>query len=192
MNFYYSYESTPLKFHNAFYKVISPILIAIHVLNLISTIGYLTDDAGDYNSGLLVLNLFFSVLIITFLGFMTYGFLNKKTYAWYTVYAFLVFDFLSSIISSLSNPSALPFAAIIPTLIGIYYYKRKPLFVTSETNNYSASTNETATTNRTFQNSASPYSAEKMPQISYCRKCGNRVTGDSVFCNKCGTKIHWN
>ena len=34
--------------------------------------------------------------------------------------------------------------------------------------------------------------AEKMLQISYCRKCGNRVTGDSVFCNKCGTKINWN
>ena len=190
MNFYYSYESTPLKFHNAFYKVISPIIIAIRALLLISTLGYLTDPS--YDTDLLVFNLFVCILSIVFLGFMTYGFLNKKTYAWYMVYAFLGLTFLSSIISSLSNPYAIPFLAIIPTLIGIYYYKRKPLFVTSETNNHSTSTNGAVTPNRTFQNSAPPYFAEKRTEISYCRKCGNRVIPNSVFCNKCGSKIDWN
>ena len=33
---------------------------------------------------------------------------------------------------------------------------------------------------------------EKKPTISFCRKCGNKVSPDSVFCNKCGSKIGWN
>ena len=192
MQFYYSYESTPLKFHNAFYKVISPILIVIDTLLFLSTIVHLVDDTGYYDSNMLILNLFISSFEVVFLSFITYGFKNKKNYAWYMVYAFLGLAFLSSIISSLSNPYAIPFLAIIPTFVGIYYYKRKPLFVTSESNNYSTSNSETATANRTFQNSAPPYFAEKRTEISYCRKCGNRIIPNSVFCNKCGSKIDWN
>ena len=28
-----------------------------------------------------------------------------------------------------------------------------------------------------------------LPKIQFCRKCGNKLTEDSLFCNKCGTKI---
>lgn len=196
MNFYYSYESTPLKFHNAFYKVICPILAIIRSLFLLATFGYL--DGYDYNYAPLVISIFLSFLEIGSLILITEGFTNKKQYAWYMVYAFLGLTFLSSLVSaSTAYSTAYAIGSIIgslilPILIGIYYYKRKPLFVTSETNNCSASNNQTATTNQTLQNSASPYSAEKRTEISYCRKCGNRVIPNSVFCNKCGSKIYWN
>lgn len=175
MKFYYSLESTPLKFHKAFYKVLSPIFMGVQTLVLLATIGYLTDDNGYYNVGMLTLNLILSCIAIAFLGFITYGFAKKKQYAWYMVYAYLILNVSSNIISAVQsgNPAIavgqIIGALIIPTLIGIYYYKRKPLFVA---NNMSI--------------------AENNNKINYCRKCGNPVIEDSVFCNKCGAKIDWN
>ena len=42
------------------------------------------------------------------------------------------------------------------------------------------------------QNPDSSYLMDKKAKICFCRKCGNKVTEDSVFCNKCGSKINWN
>ena len=176
MKFYYSFESTPLKFHKAFYKVLSPIFMGVQLLVLIATIGHLFGDIGFYNTGALILNLIISCVAITFLGFITYGFEKKKQYAWYMVYAYLILNVLSNIISATQSANVAEAigriigALIIPTLIGIYYYKRKPLFVST---NITISDAQNTTTN-------------------YCRKCGNRITKDSVFCNKCGAKIDWN
>ncbi len=197
MKRYYSIESTPLNFHKAFYKVISPILIVIRAILVLATIGYLDD--GYYDSGSLVLNLLFYVLSIFFLSFITYGFSKKKEYAWYIVYADLGLAVLSNIIHVaplLYYDTAFAIGYIAPVLtifilIGIYYYKRKPLFVASEYNNGVFVNNETVTTNYMSQNSVSSSPVEKRATVSFCRKCGNRVTNDSVFCNKCGSKITW-
>ncbi len=199
MKRYYSIESTPLSFHKAFYKVISPFIIVLQSILLLATIGHLISDDGYYDSGALVLNLFIYVLGIVFLGFMTYGFANKKEYAWYMVYAYFGLNVLINIISAAPmlyyNPAyalgQIIGALIIPILIGIYYYKRKPLFVASEFNNGAFTNNETVTTNYMPQNSVSSSPMEKRAMVSFCRKCGNRVTNDSVFCNKCGSKITW-
>lgn len=176
MKFYYSVESTPLKFHKAFYKVLSPIFMGVQALVLLATIGYLTDDNGYYNVGVLILNLIISCIAIAFLGFITYGFAKKKQYAWYMVYAYLILNVSSNIISATQSANTavavgqIIGALIIPTLIGIYYYKRKPLFISNDIAIDSVRNNT----------------------INYCRKCGNQVTKDSVFCNKCGAKIDWN
>lgn len=172
MKFYYSVESTPLKFHKAFYKVLSPILMGVQTLVWLATIGYLSPFC---NIGI-ILNFIISGFSIVVLGFITYGFAKKKQYAWYMVYTYLILNVSSNIISAILSANAavaigqIIGALIIPTLIGIYYYKRKPLFVS---NNISISDVQNTT-------------------INYCRKCGNRVTKDSVFCNKCGAKIDWN
>ena len=89
------------------------------------------------------------------------------------VYAYLILNVTSNIISATQSANTavavgqIIGALIIPTLIGIYYYRRKPLFVSN---------------NRAID-------AVRNNTINYCRKCGNQVTKDSVFCNKCGAKI---
>lgn len=213
MKLYYSYESTPLNFHKAFYKVISPILIVIRAILVFATIGHLTSDDGYYDSSSLVLNLLFYVLSIIFLGFITYGFAKKKEYAWYMVYAELGLEVLSNIIHVApllyyDTAVALGYGApvlIILTLIGIYYYKRKPLFVTPEVGN----TGEEIRTSQIYvpqsqthqnhipQNNIQKYSksvsnVENKTTINFCRKCGNKLINGSVFCNKCGSKVNWN
>ncbi len=181
MKFYYSMESTPLKFHNAFYKVLSPIFMGVQGLVLLGTIGHLSSDNGLYNPAMLVLNLIISCIAITFLAFITYGFAKKKQYAWYMVYAYLILNVSSNIISATQTPN--PAAAvgqiigalIIPCLIGIYYYKRKPIFVASSSDAPAP-----------FQSNSS-----QRNKIGFCRKCGNKITQDSIYCNKCGAKLDW-
>ena len=213
MKRYFSIESTPLNFHKAFYKVISPILIVIRAILLLATIGHFTGDDGYYDSGSLVFNLLFCVLSIIFLSFMTYGFAKKKEYAWYMVYADLGLGALSNIIHVaplLYYDTAFALGYITPVLIifisvGVYYYKRKPLFVISEFENYDRGTHMSqdqapqtqSPQNYMPQNNVQHYSnptpnVDNKATVRFCRKCGNRVTNDSVFCNKCGSKITWN
>lgn len=190
MKFYYSVETTPLKFHKAFYKVLSPIFMGVQGLVLLGTIGHLSSDNGLYNPAMLVLNLIISCIAITILAFITYGFAKKKQYAWYMVYAYLILNVSSNIISATQTPNPavavgqIIGALIIPSLIGIYYYKRKPIFVTASNGNFGGSSQHMMV--------QSTIDFPKKDVINYCRKCGNRVTHDSVFCNKCGTKIDRN
>ena len=202
MKLYYSFESTPLNFHKAFYKVISPILMAVQAILALSTIGWLT----DIFHGLLVFDLIVCILSIISLAFITYGFAKKKGYAWYMVYAYLILTVLSNVVSAaLSGNAAIAVgriigALVIPVLIGIYYYKRKPLFITSIFENPKNTTYTPPTytpPNYVPQNQPPQYSATYVPNenketINFCRKCGNRVINGSVFCNKCGSKIEWN
>ena len=226
MEFYYSQETTSLKFHKAFYKVISPILIVYHAIMLLATIGHLVNNDGYYNTGMLVLNLFVYALAIIFLGYITYGFSNKKEYAWYMVYAYLIliaFSNLISVVLSYNVASAIGRVIgglVLPIVIGIYYYKRKPLFTipcSTSTNEASQTSQSYVLQQRTYQNSHSTttHTTTIKPQninhsdsdlssntqdiknqgqsIQFCRKCGNKITiSGSAFCNKCGAKLNWN
>ena len=93
-----------------------------------------------------------------------------------------LFQVLSIIPGTSRSGATIIGALIIPSLIGIYYYKRKPIFVGNEGDSGS------------LQHAAvqTAFAPPRKDAINYCRKCGNRVTHDSVFCNKCGTKIDWN
>ena len=192
MTFYYSYESAPLKFHKAFYKVISPILIAIQAILLFATIGHLTDHDGYYDSGMLIVNLFLYAFAIILLSLITYGFANKKEYAWYMVYGYLCLNFFSNILSASSSAGdgkmigQIIGTAILSFPIAIYYYKRKPIFITSGEHN----SNEIVTAVQA--SSITACEVEENPQICFCRKCGSKRIENGSFCNKCGSKIDWN
>ena len=156
--------------------MLSPIGMVFQVIILLATIGNLSMNNGFYSTDALILILISSCLQIVSSGCITYGFAKKKRYAWYMVYVFLILNVSSNIISatqastSASQVGQIIGSLIIPMLIGIYYYKRKPLFISNKTGIYDI----------------------KKTTINYCRKCGNRVTKHSVFCNKCGAKIDWN
>ena len=137
MKFYYSAESTPLNFHNAFYKVISPIWIGLNVIYMLASLGNLVSDSPYYSSETLFWNMILCGLSIVFLGCITYGFSKKEEYAWYMVYAYLGLIILSTVIGAASSSNAaiavgkIIGSSIISALIGTYYYKRKPLFIAS-------------------------------------------------------------
>lgn len=191
MKFYYSSESAPLKFHKAFYKVISPILIVCHTILLLATIGHIINDDGHYDLTLLILDLVICSMSIVFLGYITYGFANKKEYAWHLVYAYLGTTVLTRIIAAAMADNAAVAVGqiigsfIIPILIGVYYYKRKPLFVASEVEY------QNGTTNYAVQSQAcgSVQDSNNKVEINYCSACGSKLVKDSAFCHKCGYKI---
>ena len=195
MKFYDNAASTPLEFHKAFYKVLSPIFIAVQALILLATIGYLR----DYSSGTLILNLLLSCGGIAALGYITYGFSKQRPYAYHTVFIYLGISVLSSIISAVGSTDLAAAVgrviggSIIPVLIGIYYYKRKFVFLSDESDKSDKSdASETSdVSDRTEIRGANPAAANPAV-ICYCRKCGNRVPEGSAFCNKCGAKIDWN
>ena len=200
MNFYYSEESTPLGFHKAFYKVLCPIFIAIHALLLFATIGHLTGNGEYYNSDSLVFTSFTSILSISFLFLISYGFAKRKTYAWYMVYAYSALAVLSNIISAVQSESAgtavgmIIGSAIIPLLIGMYYYKRKPIFVpykyddqntiSVKDNLYQARPNYHNENPKTI----ATFTIESATKPSFCRKCGHKLVNGAAFCHKCGAK----
>jgi len=71
----------------------------------------------------------------------------------------------------------------------MYFRKREHLFV--EKGFPTPSTENTQKTDQASYNikhivTSTTTTASK---ISFCRKCGNKLTDDSIFCNKCGTKI---
>ena len=68
-----------------------------------------------------------------------------------------------------------------------YFRKREHLFVEKELN--VSSTLQTDTTSMYHTKNIVKNTATATLKISFCRKCGNKLTQDSLFCNKCGTKI---
>ena len=199
MNFYYAEESTPLGFHKAFYKVLCPIAIVVQSLILLATLAHLAGDSSNYDPNYLILTLFSTALGILFLSLITYGFAHRKEYAWYMVYAYSGLTVLTSIISATQYENfgsaivTVLISSILPILIGIYYYKRKPIFVPSEfkqasTEHYSDKVTEKTKFIPTFAPSTSTKQISHDTRITFCRKCGHKLVDGASFCHKCGSK----
>ena len=192
-------ETMLLNFHKAFYKVISPILAVVQALIFLSSIGHLVDYDSLYDSGMLVINLLVSGASIILLCLITYGFAKGKEFAWYMVYAYLSISVLLNIISATQADNGavavgqIVGALIIPTLIGAYYYKRKSIFIGIENDGLVETTTKSIQQTNVVTNVENKQVVcENEQTINYCRKCGNRVVANGVFCHQCGSRIDWN
>ena len=180
MKKYYSRTETPLIFHKIYWYVILP-------LGFLGGLGNLFRDLSEYaSSGEILASLItVSLSLACFIGFFDW-----KPYAWYcliiklslTTVAILIVAVLQTIVDpdliAYSTGEILAALAIVVP-IGIYYIKRRSLFI------------------QNAQNPASPpaYTASgyatyiPAPQAKFCRQCGFTLLPDSDFCSQCGTPV---
>lgn len=138
MKQYFSRADTPLKFHYFLWYVSLP-------LGIICTLVAMGSGFSDivlfnwiytatYTVAYILLFLFLGLTLAAFIGFFRW-----KSYAWYCIMSILVFDVAVEAFTVLLDiviaPDEIAYAIgqligslIYSTLVGIYYYKRKPLF----------------------------------------------------------------
>ena len=194
-------------------------LIAGAILNIIYGINYITGgiyfsqtngqvSAEDvyyyYGDGLRFVDILFGLFLIAFavFGIVLRNRLSKYkpdapklVYIFYAVsaggsllYAILVAAITSTQIGA-SQVLSIITSIVFLILNVMYFRKREHLFV--EKGFPTPSTENTQKTDQASYNikhivTSTTTTASK---ISFCRKCGNKLTDDSIFCNKCGTKI---
>lgn len=158
-----------------------------------------------YGDGLRFVDIAFGLFLIAFaiFGIILRNRLAKfKPDAPKLVYIFYAVSaggsFLYSILVSAITSTTIGASQIISIIVSIvflllnikYFKKREHLFVEKDLT--------ASTSMNTFQTDITPIDhtknivtpiATNTMRILFCRKCGNKLTADSVFCNKCGTRI---
>lgn len=179
MKRYYSIGGTPLSFHSFIRYFSLPLSVIYIAADLVECLTNYTrfNWFDTYYIGYDVIFIILGVIIFI-------GFFRWKAYAWYCMMAILALNPLyligSSIICSVYQPSGLTKVlellatrVIFSVLVGIYYIKRKPLFVLMPNSEADIISGE-----------------ESLPlSIKYCRNCGAQLKmPDSRFCGECGAK----
>lgn len=185
MKQYYIRESTPLKYHTFMRYAGLPLGILIVVRNIISS----WPAAGEFNYVYLIdYASYFASFVLLSAAFV--GFFNWAGYAWncmminYVVvglhrvvvlglYAVYLPSQLAAEIGSLIGFS------IAAVLVGIYYWKRRPLFFPPTVH---------FCTEREPEHLVVP--ANQGESLSkYCHKCGFELLRESEYCSQCGTPV---
>ena len=124
------------------------------------------------------------------------GFNKKKYYGWKAIMLLHSIYIITGIILCMLPPQYEGWASvmisncIISLLIMFYYYKRQIIFMN---NDIKSSKKEISPINTSHLNNNiithSTIQTNVLIQPTFCRKCGNKLSSDSEFCQYCGTKI---
>lgn len=134
MEQYYLKSQTPLKFHKFFWYVLLPLNFISTAITFYQEFSVMTEFTWLYAVDGVFFTLALFLMMACFIGFFGW-----KSYAWYSVMAFLGLLVVSGIgtvaVYAAYDPDQLPFAAgqllaaiLEAALIGKYYRKRRPLF----------------------------------------------------------------
>lgn len=74
------------------------------------------------------------------------------------------------------------------SLLGVKILQNRKMLEDSQSNTGEGKKNISADKQQNF---VLPSSGEKKTNVSFCRKCGQRLIKGSAFCNKCGSRIDW-
>ena len=131
MNQYHDHSRTPLLFHKIYWLIWTPAQIIMGAMTFF-------DSYGGFDSMSLVEKADLGYGVLTCLLMITYyiGFLRWKRYGWYALMAQLVTNVIYAFVAlgvQWNDDRAFATSLVIGTLIrcipvGIYYYKRRPLF----------------------------------------------------------------
>lgn len=190
MKAYYDRDSAPLAFHSFIRYVSLP-------LGFLVTLGQMLlefSGASAYN-WLYSADLLASITTLALIATCFVGFRGWKSYAWYGMMIYLGFGVLYNVfvisVYSTYAPQMVDSAVsrcmgslIYAILVGVYYYKRKPLFFEQ----LPPSLPDTPA-NEVGSNPIAEPPAPCDSPILFCRKCGAKLLPESEFCNQCGTKI---
>lgn len=135
MDRYIIKSTTPLAFHNFFYKFSLPLGF---IFTFVQLSVYLEEMEGL--SFLHVLDITHYALYLILAAVSFWGLRRMLPYAWYSTMAFLavncLFALITVFVAYILNPAALPgmipnltVSCIYSFLVGLYYWKRKKLFI---------------------------------------------------------------
>ena len=212
MDKHYNHSTAPLLFHRIYWLIWTPAQIALGVPGIV-------EAAKSLNTADLYATLDFAYALLTCLLMAIYfvAFFSWKLHGWYALMAQLVMNTAYAFASLLVFPTddrAYAISLVIGTLIrcvpvGIYYYKRKPLFapkgfdipaagmVFSGGAAYQRTQNpQNAQWQQNQPDTQPPLSAQPFvntdtdgERIYTCPECGGQVKQDSCFCIHCGAKL---
>ena len=188
---YNSQLNTPLKFHKFFWYFLLPVRLIFTLQQTIETFSGEFSFNWVYAIALSLYIITLSLVLACFIGFFTW-----KSYAWYSVIAYLSVSVLTNIYTVILCAYVLPDelgtaiaelmgALTFAVIVGIYYKKRKPLFFSAL---YQSSADASGSQKDSNDNT-SKEGACALAQVSYCRKCGVKLLENSDFCSRCGTPL---
>lgn len=186
---------TPLAYHTFFRYVALPLGILTTFANIFQEFGYFNDfqiQPGSVLYSLFITELLFYFIDLALLLVCFVGFFHWSRYAWYSTMIHLVLAVIYRlyvlVFFAVYNPtetssavSDLIAALLLCVLLGIYYWKRKPLFFPVPP--------DSETSPGTEPTLSSPSLPGDSPRAIFCRKCGQRLPPDGAFCPQCGTPI---
>lgn len=203
MNSYTDISTTPLKFHRFFWKIWIPIQIILGAYNLAATaaempaldIYYGIDIAYFMISGVL-----FAAAFGGFFRWKRSGLISLfMQMAINIIYVIVLFFIYTKFMPDSTN---LAFGSVVGTFIrcvpvGIYYYKRRNLFVKG---GYSREQMQQINQGRpqsfsgSFANSGSyaynsAQQTDNAAQVRFCPNCGKQLTNSPNFCIYCGARL---
>lgn len=189
-------QETSLLFHKFYCYLFVPVGIFVSILSTCRIFSAVDFQSNSFYSIDLVYRLSYFTLVCVFLV----GIGRWKSYAWYALMInYLLgglYSFASVIICIIFNPYLLSSSLAdfmvyiyIASMVCLYYYKRKNLFITPKPiidlqpveNSFSEIPHATE--------EISPPSLNSTPVISFCRKCGHKLDSKNNFCSNCGTAI---
>lgn len=197
MKRYYSVEDAPLGFHNFFLYVSIPLGTILTIFNMVATY------AGGFEfSWIVVFDLLFNSTYVIFNIMIYIGLRKWERRSWYYLMISLTFRPIYSIIEiilyGLYFPSEVGVATgkmlgytVFAILVGLYYFKRKPLFFNAESKITEIKNDKLSDTTLGSKYDDLTISDERImhPQ-KYCRHCGQPfLSQDTLYCIKCGTKV---
>ena len=212
MNQYHDHLKTPLLFHRIYWMIWTPAQIVLGVPGIIAAAKSL--NSADIYA---VLDFGYALLTCLFMAVYFVAFFSWKLHGWYALMAQLVMNVAYAFASLLVFPNddrSYAISLVIGTLIrcipvGIYYYKRRPLFSAkgfdipaagmffSGGAAYQRTQNQQNTQWQQNQpDTQPPLSAQPFEstdtdaeRIYTCPECGGQVKQDVCFCVHCGAKL---
>lgn len=212
MNQYHDHLKTPLLFHRIYWMIWTPAQIVLGVPGIIAAAKSL--NSADIYA---VLDFGYALLTCLFMAVYFVAFFSWKLHGWYALMAQLVMNVAYAFASLLVFPNddrSYAISLVIGTLIrcipvGIYYYKRRPLFsakgfdIPAAGMFFSGGAAYQRTQNRqntqwqhNQPDTQPPLSAQPFvntetdgERIYTCPECGGQVKQDVCFCVHCGAKL---
>lgn len=186
MKTYHDKDTTPLAFHT-FYRWVCLPLGFLSTLGNLAQLRTLYPTAANFDKFVCLVDLV--LIVVCFVDFT-----RQRPLAWYAVitrlWLLVGYSTIILLVCMINAPQAIGTAlgqliavSIYGILCGVYYLKRKPLFVpdvaqSSETSGAPHLPAEDTTTHQTAT-----------PPIAFCRKCGNELLPGSNSCSSCGTLV---
>ena len=198
----YTKNGFSIKYHYFVWYFLIPLLVVFWLLDYASSIETL--NYFPYNLLLSVDFVDAVLLIVSFIGFFKYA-----KYAWSClICAFVSNAIVFSVVYILSifNNGQIDWVSLIGVIVIrilfirvltiVYYYKRRSLFTyqkKAKKDDYAKSSenlNEIVNEKTPSEASFKSMIQLETDQTRYCEVCGEIITGGSLFCRRCGTRVN--
>ena len=192
MKKYNDRSETPLTFHKFFWWVVLPLSFLTGCTRMNSAVQDVNAGYGAYAT----IDVLYYFAILGLIAACFIGFFQWKSYAWYCVILILsvnvVYGLYGVVLYAVTLPDWIvtPIAWLIISLIyailiGIYYIRRRPLFFPDMKDPYAAPMGGFG---RLVQASEAR-TADPLPKVKYCTKCGAILSGGGYYCSECGAPV---